>query len=54
MEKKQKEKEEKEKCLHNYHYSHQESRPNYLVTANELVDVVVCQKCGDVKRTPHD
>jgi len=39
------------KCMHLYKYSHQESIPVSSTGCNEiLIDVVVCEMCGDTKR----
>ena len=41
----------KEYCAHNYEYSHKEQQlVTYGGTNLREVDVVVCTKCGDVKR----
>lgn len=44
------EKKLKEHCSHNYEYSHKEYKQIEATMATREIDVVVCTKCGNVKR----
>lgn len=41
---------EKVYCSHNFEYSHSEKRTEYGYTIPDVIDVVVCTKCGEVRR----
>lgn len=45
-------KKEQKECSHNFQYSHQEMATTYYGGANiHMNDVVVCTKCGEIKRS---